>query len=107
MSQNRHAEPSPRQGVLKLRATKRQLDDVELSLSTNAGRSRVPSTEQLVTVYFDTPHHLLRRRGLSLSLRKVRNTWRQVVSLESDSRDDLNQAIEAECAVKSSSPDVK
>tara|TARA_R110002110_G_scaffold156564_7_gene351694 strand:+ start:1361 stop:2917 length:1557 start_codon:yes stop_codon:yes gene_type:complete len=71
----------PKNREIELKGTIRpehldQVNDLPAITKRAVGRAR---SRRLVTVYFDTPDHDLRRQGLSLRVRKVGRTYMQCV----------------------------
>ena len=96
--------PKNREIELKASIDPEQLDKVK-SLPAirkrTVGRAR---SRKLVTVYFDTPDHELRRQGLSLRVRKVGRAYVQCVKLTHSRLGGIPVRIEWEGPVPSQNP---
>ncbi|MBD8892152.1 CYTH and CHAD domain-containing protein [Roseibium litorale] len=64
------------------------------------------STQTLQSIYFDTPDHALRRRKMSLRLRKTGKTWVQTLKIGTGVNGGLSSPIEIEHPVSGRSIDL-
>ncbi|SHM96696.1 CYTH and CHAD domain-containing protein [Roseibium suaedae] len=59
-----------------------------------------PSTQTLQSIYFDTPDHALRRRKMSLRVRKAGKSWVQTLKIGTGVNGGLSSPIEVEHPVR-------
>lgn len=91
---------------LKATVSPEQVDripDIPAIKKRSAGQVR---SKRLVTVYFDTPDHQLRRHGLSLRVRKVGSAFVQCVKLTRTRLGGIPVRMEWEGPVPSQKPDI-
>src|SRR5712671_1843086 len=62
-------------------------------------------TEELVSVYFDTPKRKLRRKGVSLRVRKIGD--RRLQTIKTEASDDAFGRGEWECRITGDEPDLR
>jgi triphosphatase len=63
-------------------------------------------SEELVSIYFDTPDHVLERNAVVLRVRRSGEGWRQTIKAEIGVRGGISNPLEAEIEVADGQPDL-
>jgi inorganic triphosphatase YgiF len=91
---------------LKLELTREELQRVGEHPALGTLGAGEPVTRTLRSIYFDTPDHRLRARGISLRLRSDGDHWRQTVKTGTAVHNGVSSPVEIETAVERPEPDL-
>ncbi len=94
----------PREFELKLELAETLLPNVASVAASKRLRTGKPRKNRLLSIYFDTPKHALRRAGISLRLRRVDGSWVQTVKLGTSVQGGVSNRTELEATVPSKTP---
>jgi inorganic triphosphatase YgiF len=92
---------------IRLELTPEQLQRVGLHPALQQLTVGQPITRTLRSIYFDTPDHRLRARGISLRLRSIGDQWLQTIKAEHDPTNGVSVPDELESVVANPEPDLR
>jgi triphosphatase len=92
---------------LKLELTREELQRVGEHPALGTLGAGEPVTRTLRSIYFDTPDHRLRAKGISFRLRSDGDHWLQTVKAGTDVQNGVSSPIEIEVAVERPEPDLE
>jgi len=90
---------------LKLEVAPRDLQKLKAARAFGPFKGKTTQTENLVSVYFDTPKRKLQRKGVSLRIRKIGDERLQTIKTEAS--DDAFGRGEWERRIKGENPDLR
>jgi inorganic triphosphatase YgiF len=91
---------------VKIEVAERDLEQLR-SAEAGPGQVNPPSTSTLHSVYYDTPDHKLRARGVTLRVRRENGHWLQTVKVGRPIKAGLSSPIEAETALDEAQPVIR
>src|SRR5262245_51212260 len=100
------ASVSGKELELKLKLTPQELQRIGTHPSLEGLTVGKPVTKTLRSIYFDTPDHRLRARGISLRLRAMGDQWLQTVKGGQGVRNGVSNPDEIETIVSRLEPDL-
>src|ERR1700682_4680522 len=90
---------------LKLEVAPRDLRRLKVARLFRHDKREKARTQNLVSVYFDTPKRKLQRKGVSLRVRKIGD--RRIQTIKTDASDDAFGRGEWEHRIKGDAPDLR
>lgn len=91
---------------LKLTIFPNQVTEFKRLLTAQASNLSAPSTEHLVSIYYDTPELMLAQRDLTLRLREVDGQWVQTLKKGEQASGSAYQRLELETTVAGPALDI-
>jgi inorganic triphosphatase YgiF len=92
---------------LKVQLSKSEISRLNRRLSTTKLIMEEPSTENLKSIYFDTPRHSLYEMGVSLRVRRQKDAWVQTLKADKKIAGGVSNPIEIETIAATGKPELE